>query len=225
MSMMMEVQRGRSNQPVARALRHLAVAVVATACLSASQAHGIYMTMNSSKTPEGTVKVCVGIDAGGQKVAGTQNDLIWDGSCANLKANSCAAVPDSKKPLHGNIPANSPTTYRALVFALDNVDPVRDGPLYCCEFELTGAGDGCCAVRFDRLGASDPVGTAVSTTGNPDRLCLATGAAASGGAPPPVAPAPGSAPPSAGSGPWPWLVLVAVGAVLIAILVVRGRSQ
>jgi hypothetical protein len=51
----------------------------------------------------------------------------------------------------------------APVFALDNVDPIRDGALYRCEFEITAAGDGCCAVRFDRLGSSDPVGNALTT--------------------------------------------------------------
>ena len=92
-------------------------------------------------------------------------------------------MPDSKKPLHGNAPANMPSTYRALVFALDNVDPIRDGKLYCCEYELTGGGDACCPVRFERLGASDPVGNALTTNGKPEKLCLATGATAAGAAP------------------------------------------
>ena len=90
-------------------------------------------------------------------------------------------MPDAKKPLHGNTPPNLQSTYRALVFALDNVDPMRDGALYCCEYELTGKGDGCCAVHFERLGASDPVGNALPTTGNPEKLCLATGVAPRGG--------------------------------------------
>jgi hypothetical protein len=223
MSKMMDVQR-KSGRCLSWSAWCAAVVLAMFVSLAPSRAHAIYMTLNSSKTPEGTVKLCVGVESGGQKVAGTQNDLIWDGSCANLKASTCAAVPEAKKPLHGNIPANTTSTYRALVFALDNVDPMHDGPLYCCEFEMTGPGDGCCAVRFDRLGASDPVGTSLPTTGNPERLCLATGAAPAGAAPPSVATAPGP-PPSAGGGPWPWLILVVVGAVLVAILVVRGRSS
>lgn len=224
MSMMKE--RGvRSDSSWLRGAIPCAVLVLAVMlCGPVSRAHGIYMTMDASKTAAGSVKLCVGLDAGGQKVAGTQNDLIWDGSCANLKADSCAAVPDSKKPLHGNTPANAQSTYRALVFALDNVDPIRDGQLYCCEFELTGAGDGCCAVRLDRLGASDSVGTAISTSSNPEKLCLATGAAAAGGAPPPVAPAPGATA-NAGGGRWLWVVLIAVAVVLVAILIARGRPS
>ena len=205
-------------------LRRAAAAVLVLAlCGSATRALGAALTLDAAKTDSGSVKLCVGLDSAGQKVAGTQNDLIWDAACANLKPNSCAAVPDSKKPLHGNTPPNLQSTYRALVFALDNVDPIRDGKLYCCEFELTGKGDACCAVRFDRLGASDPVGTALAATGNPEKLCLATGAAAAGAAPA-AAPAPGPAA-EKGGGQWLWVVLIGVAVVLVAILMLRGRAS
>lgn len=198
-------------------------ALLVMLCAPATRARAIYMTMNSTKAETGTVKLCIGLDSGGEKVAGTQNDLIWDSSCSNLKANSCVAVPDSKKPLHGNTPQNLQSTYRALVFALDNVDPIRDGALYCCEFEITAAGDGCCAVRFDRLGSSDPIGNALPTSGNPKELCLASGVAPAA-APPaaPPAPAPKAAP---GGGQWLWIVLIGVAVVLVAILILRGRSS
>lgn len=206
-------------------LLRVAVMLVGLAvCGAAERALGASLTLDAAKNATGTVTLCVGLDSAGEKVAGTQNDLIWDGGCANLKANSCAAVPDSKKPLHGNTPPNLPSTYRALVFALDNVDPIRDGKLYCCEFELTGQGDSCCPVRFDRLGASDPTGTALTATGKPDKLCLATGAAAPGAAAPPAAPAPGPAA-DGGGGQWMWILLIAVAVILVAILVMRGRSS
>jgi hypothetical protein len=193
-------------------------------CIPASRAFGVYMTMEATKNETGTVQLCVGIDSGGEKVAGTQNDLVWDAACASLKAGSCAAVPDSKKPLHGNTPANLQSTYRALVFALDNVDPIRDGKLYCCEFELKSSTDACCAVRLDRLGASDPVGTALKMTGNPEKLCLVSGVAAPAGGPPPAPPAAAPAAPPAG-GRWLWLLLIGVAVVLVAILILRGRSS
>jgi hypothetical protein len=190
----------------------------------AARAVAVDLTMEAKKTASGTVQLCIGLDSGSDKVAGTQNDLVWDAGCAALKANSCAAVPDSKKPLHGNAPANMPSTYRALVFALDNVDPIRDGKLYCCEYELTGGGDACCPVHFERLGASDPVGNALTTNGKPDKLCLATGATAAGAAP--AAPAaPAAAPAASGGGPWVWILLIGVAVVIVAILLLRGRSQ
>jgi hypothetical protein len=186
---------------------------------AATRAGAVYMTMASTKEEGGVVKLCIGVDSGGQKVAGTQNDLVWDASCASLKADTCAAVPDSKKPLHGNQPPNLTATYRALVFALDNVDPVRDGLLYCCDVAVTAPGDGCCAVRFDRLGASDPSGNALDTLGNPPQLCLATGAAPPGAAVP-AAPAASSA----GGGQWVWVLLIGVVVVIVAALLLRGRS-
>jgi len=203
--------------------RACCAALLLMLCVPATRARAIYMTMNASKTETGTVKLCIGLESGGQKVAGTQNDFIWDSSCSSLKANSCAAIPDAKKPLHGNTPPTLKDTYRALVFALDNVDPIRDGLLYCCEFDMSGAGDGCCAVKFDRLGSSDPVGNALPTTGNPEKLCLVSGAAPAG-APPaaPPAPAPKSPP---GGGQWLWAVLIGVAVVLVAFLILRGRSQ
>lgn len=204
-------------------MRRLALAVALAASVAVpAVASAVSLTMESSKSEGGAVQVCVGLDSGGEKVAGTQNDLIWDGKCANLKPNSCAAIAESKKPLHGNTPPNLQSTYRALVFALDNVDPIRDGALYCCEFALT-AKDACCEVRFDRLGASDPVGNALSTTGKPEKLCLATGAEASGGAPPP-APAAAAAPPSE-RGNWLWIALIVIAVVLVAGLILRGRKS
>lgn len=199
----------------------LACAALVAAAVVPGMVSAVSLTMESSKTESGAVKLCVGLDSGGEKVAGTQNDLIWNGACASLKANSCAAIPDSKKPLHGNTPPNLQSTYRALVFALDNVDPIRDGALYCCEFELSGS-DSCCEVRFDRLGASDPVGNAQTTTGKPEKICLA------GGVPPaaaaPAAPAAAPAAPSAG-GNWLWLGLIGVAVVVTAVLIMRSRSS
>src|SRR5262249_16307677 len=85
----------------------VALAAIVLLCMaSAAPARAIYMTMEATKTDANTAKLCIGLDSGGQKVAGTQNDLIWDESCSKLKPNSCAAIPDSKKPLHGNTPAN-----------------------------------------------------------------------------------------------------------------------
>jgi hypothetical protein len=219
MAMMNEVKPCSNRSQWSRAVGlMLALAV----CLAASRALAVSLTMEATKTAGGTTQVCVGLASDGERVAGTQNDLIWDAGCANLKANSCAAVPDSKKPLHGNTPANLPATYRALIFALDNVDPIRDGKLYCCEFELTGGGDACCAVRFDRLGASDPTGNALTTSGQPEKLCLATGAAAPGAPAPPAAAAP-TAP--TGSSAWVWLLVIGAAVVLVAVLIMRNRAS
>jgi hypothetical protein len=201
--------------------RILAALVLAAVAMAPGAARAVNMTMEATKSDGGAVRVCVGLDSTGQKVAGTQNDLVWDGSCAALKANSCTAVPDSKKPLHGNTPPNLPNTYRALVFALDNVDPIRDGALYCCDFEMTGSPE-CCSIKFERLGASDPVGTALPVSGQPAQLCLNTGAAAP--AAPAAAASAAAAPPVDGKGSTPWLWIGLIGAaVVIAVLLAARR--
>ena len=205
-------------------LLHCALVVAAWLFMPAGRAAAVFMTLNATKA-EGGVHVCVGVESGGQKVAGTQNDLIWDPSCASIKADSCAAVPDAKKPLHGNVVRDDPTRYRALVFALDNVDPMRDGPLYCCDFTLTGGGDSCCALRFDRLGVSDPVGGTLDVSGNPAQVCLATGAAPAGGAAPPAAQPPSATTTPQAGNQWVWVVLIAIGVVVVAVLILRGRAQ
>ncbi|MFN8640588.1 MAG: hypothetical protein U0802_02590 [Candidatus Binatia bacterium] len=205
-----------SNAP-----RSLAALALAALLATPSAARAVNLTLEATKGEAGAIHVCVGLDSSGQKVAGTQNDLIWDGGCAALKANSCAAIADSKKPLHGNTPPNLPNTYRALVFALDNVDPIRDGALYCCDFELKGQSD-CCAIRFDRLGVSDPVGNALPVTGQPAQLCLNTGVAAPAAAAPA---APAAAPPAAASGgSWLWIGLIGAAVLIAVLLAARKKS-
>ena len=204
-------------------LRSLAVLALGALLAAPSAARAVNLTMEATKSEGGAVRVCVGLDSTGQKIAGTQNDMVWDGSCAALKANSCAAIPDSKKPLHGNTPPNSPNTYRALVFALDNVDPIRDGALYCCDFEMT-ANPACCSIKFDRLGVSDPVGNALPVTGQPPSLCLNTGAAAPAGAAP-AAPAAAPAPAATSGGtPWLWIGLIGAAVVIAVLLAARRKS-
>ena len=109
------------------------------------------------------VKVCIALDSEGADVAGTQNDILFDEGCASLAQSDCVASKHHGKPLHGSIPANESSTFRSLVFALDNVDPMKDGDIYCCDFTVQGSGDGCCAVEVVRIGASDPQGISLET--------------------------------------------------------------
>ncbi len=196
------------------------LAALALALAVPAAAGAVSMTMEATKSDGGDIRLCVGLNSAGEKVAGTQNDLIWDGTCAALKKDSCKAIPDSKKPLHGNTPPTLQNTYRALVFALDNVEPIRDGALYCCDFELTAKSD-CCAVKFDRVLGSDPSGNALSTATEPAQLCLNTGATAPAGAAAPAAPA--AAPVASGGPPWLWIGLIAAAVIVAALLVTRKR--
>jgi len=201
-------------------LIRIASLLAALAAFAVAPAAAVNLTMEATNGEGGTAHVCVGLDSTGQKVAGTQNDLVWDAACANLKKDSCAAIPDAKKPLHGNSPPSLPNTYRALVFALDNVDPIRDGALYCCDFEITKKVD-CCSIKLDRLGASDPVGNAQTTTGVPAQLCLGGGAAPAAAAEQPQAAQPAAA---GGGTPWLWIGLIAAAVIVAALVATRKKS-
>ena len=80
MAMMNDVMR--SVRAAGAGWRRGAVAAAGCARAPARAASRVYMTMDATKTEIGTVKLCVGLDSGGEKVAGTQNDLIWDAARA-----------------------------------------------------------------------------------------------------------------------------------------------
>ena len=139
-------------------------------CVSRPRARAaIYMTMEATKSDGGAVKLCVGLDSGrpeGRRHA--ERSRSGTVSAPKLKPNRCAAVPDCEEAVarqHAGEPAVE--TYRALVFALDNVDPIRDGAALLLRVRDDRRATRCCAVRFDRLGVSDPVGTALPITGQP----------------------------------------------------------
>jgi len=119
-------------------------------------------------------QVCVSLDTGGENVAGTQNDLVWDGRCATLPDESACAVAGSHgKQLDTRIQATDDFRLRALILSLTDVDPIADGLLYCCDFTVDAAPGACCSVAIDRPGASDTKGNAVAVTGRPGELCVA----------------------------------------------------
>jgi hypothetical protein len=167
-----------------------------------------------------TAQVCVTLDSEGQSVAGTQNDLSWNAGCASLEAAKCVASAHHKKPLHGSIPKSLQSTYRSLVFALDNVDPMADGEIYCCTFDIKGSSDSCCAVEITRIGASDPQGNALDTSATPEEVCLL------GDQVPPAAPAPAAeAPSEPEAGPnWIWIAAFAAVVLVVLFLALRKAS-
>lgn len=123
-----------------------------------------------------TADLCVVLDSGGAQVAGTQNDLVWDGVCATLaSAADCRANPAIGKTLHGDLDSAGDFTYRALVLSLSDVDPIPDGQLYCCTFSVEATPGSCCSVAVVNTGVSDPRGSAVSSTGSTAQLCVANG--------------------------------------------------
>jgi hypothetical protein len=127
--------------------------------------------------PGDAADVCVTLRSGGTIVAGTQNDLVWDGTCAILpSASACHGNPATGKSLSTAILPTDDFRLRALVLSLTDVDPIPDGSLYCCTFTVDAAPGACCPLSVTNVGASDPTGHALATTGNAADLCVAGGA-------------------------------------------------
>jgi hypothetical protein len=126
-------------------------------------------------------KVCVSMASHGNAVAGTQNDLLWDGECLML-VGPCAVNPATGKQLMTSMRGNG---LRAILLSLTDVDPVPDGELYCCTFRTVTflSGDECCPIQVSETHASDPAGNALPASGITGEVCAegAEGAISVGG--------------------------------------------
>ncbi|MCX8073481.1 MAG: hypothetical protein N3C12_13695 [Candidatus Binatia bacterium] len=135
----------------------------------------------------GDAVISVKLAAGGQQVAGTQNDLVFDAS-VRVKARpngrpDCSVNPDINKGgtsfafQPSGCSGDSCTGVRAIVFATDNVDPIPDGSvLYTCNVTVSGSG----TLQVANARGSSPGGQAISGfTGRDGNICV-------GGAQPPT---------------------------------------
>ncbi len=117
-----------------------------------------------------TATVCVSLDSGDDLVAGTQNDLVWDGECATLpSARSCGAAETHGKDLSGRIIGDF--TFRGLILSLSDVNPIPDGELYCCDFDISLDSGECCEIEVTNPGASNPQGGALEVSSAGAEIC------------------------------------------------------
>jgi hypothetical protein len=121
--------------------------------------------------PGDHARVCVTLNSGGQQVAGTQNDLQWDGTCATLPSESSCTGMVRGKQLSAAFPPGPDFRMRALVLSLSDVNPIPDGILYCCDFQVEADPGKCCRLVVTNAGASDPAGNALGASGNVAQLC------------------------------------------------------
>jgi hypothetical protein len=158
--------------------REIAAFVTGAVCLVAGAAGAATITISSASVQRlsDPARVCVGLVLDvEEQVAGTENLIVWDGECATILQETCAANPAHGKQLSGVIQAQQDFTYKALILSFTDTDPIPAGELYCCAFSLHVAGPGdCCELRVASPGAGDPEGNALATSaGNPGQACLA----------------------------------------------------
>jgi hypothetical protein len=162
------------------------LAVLAAGNRAALAAVSLQITSSVTVSEQGQAgQICVTLSTGGAQVAGTQNDLVWDGNCATLPSvSSCQAAPSLNKQLQGGFPPQFDFTYRALILSLGDVDPIPTGVLYCCAFQSEAAPGECCNIGITRAGASDPKGNAIGVTGAGNAtICTAKGERSGGRGP------------------------------------------
>jgi len=116
----------------------------------------------STARPARAAQVCVLMDNSADQVAGMQLDLAWDGTCMSPATGSgtsaqCTANSATGKTANSRLQGSS---MRVLYFAMDNVDPVPDGELFCCNFSEPKRS--CCGLQMGKLIASDAGGRRIS---------------------------------------------------------------
>lgn len=151
---------------------------------AAAGAVALHASSATVAAPGDTADLCVALGSGGADVAGTQNDLNWDGNCASLSGpDSCSVAGSHGKQLSTATKCGD-FCLRAILLSFSDVDPIPDGELYCCRFNVEAAPGGCCQVAVVNSGASDPNGHGLSVSGNVAHLCVAAGG--EGGTPTPT---------------------------------------
>ena len=158
---------------------HWGTVLIGLLALTRSAVADVTLDLSSTtvERPGDTGRVCVSLSTGGQDVAGTQNDLVWDGTCATLDEGACVVAGTHGKQLNTRIQASDDFRLRALILSLTDVDPIADGLLYCCDVTVEAAPGACCDVAIVDAGASDSKGNAVTVSGGTGELCVAaTGA-------------------------------------------------
>jgi len=144
----------------------------------AAHSDAVVLSTSASVSEDGLLsQLCVTLNSNGHQVAGTQNDLIWDGTCARLIEDTCTIDPHTGKTLFTGVRDDS---LRTLVLDFDNTAPIDDGPLYCCTFVMQPTDSGqCCSFLIANTGAADPRGNVIPSQATGGRVCTGAAAASS----------------------------------------------
>jgi len=163
----------------------LATAVASVVAARATPA-AVQLSVSSATVAQAgdSGRICVALSTNGQEVAGTENRLVWDGSCATLSddKSSCYAAGSHGKQLSWTLPPGADFTMKALVLSLSDVDSIDDGFLYCCNFQGEAAAGSCCSITVVSPGASDSKGNAIQPVlGASGSICTAPARSQGGG--------------------------------------------
>jgi uncharacterized repeat protein (TIGR01451 family) len=112
------------------------------------------------------VPITAGLVTAGLQVAAAGNDITFDNTALNLNIANCAANPSLMRMISGGVvgTVGNLTTVRILVLGAPlNTDPIPDGPLYTCNFDiLASASPGTYTLTALNFVAQDPNGVNLS---------------------------------------------------------------
>src|SRR6185369_8408882 len=154
----------------------LTAAVCLAVAAMVGRAYGAALSVTSATVsqPGDSAQVCVVLSGGNNQIAGTQNELVWDGTCATLSSpNNCTVAGGHGKQLAADFPRNGGDfTVRAIILSFNDVDPLPDGPLYCCQITIEASPGQCCPITVQAaLGSSSDGQKATHLGGNQGQLC------------------------------------------------------
>lgn len=172
-------------------------ATASLALVASPVAAATFFVQQTNAGPGDPVDVCIWMSGGNNDVAGVQMDLTWDPSCMVPAAGGnrprCRSNPDTGKTVQ-SAPRGA-STVRAIMLSFSDVDPIPDGELFCCQFQVTNSPPtGQCTVGFSNLIASTPTGTRTDARGGTGGAVMV--GRGTGGVPAPPAYDPYEAPPA-----------------------------
>ena len=91
----------------------LAVATIILMLIPAGAATISASSATVSRPHQERARLCVSLNVGsGEEIAGTENELVWDGECATMLPNGCEANSDHGKDLSGSVSRQRDFTYK-----------------------------------------------------------------------------------------------------------------
>lgn len=147
-----------------------------------ARGQSLFVTSATVQNPGDSGQICVMFSSGGKQVAGTQNDLVWDGNCATLTDPPPCAVAGSHGKQLAKALLTTDFSFRGIVLSFNDTNPIPDGPLYCCSFESEANPGECCSITITNTLGSEPGGGQVTLSGNAGQICTAASSGQGGGA-------------------------------------------
>jgi hypothetical protein len=162
----------------------------------------VRLSVGSGTALEGaTVEVPVRLQANGKTVAATQNDIVFDPSVLSLPgASNCLINPEIGRFPDGSFCDDDPSIgpckllirnlgdcpaaegcppssnglkrFRSIVLGPDNQNPIPDGVLYTCTFNVTGSADQVAHLQNLNALASAPDGSALDTVAQDGQVVI-----------------------------------------------------